>query len=395
MGSTKYIAGISFIDTRSTVLNLAKIRSLKASATQTRESHDSPPSRVMIHGMNDRHATRRDRYNQKLIALSSRNLELEDSLRGARQERLGLQEEATRQQLHASELERLVRSLRAGDDDTLCLLAERTQRIVDLTLQVEKLQRSVLEESRQTLSPPSHPDQRSDKTRAAEGRRHEIDEDHSSGTRGHHATGALAVEGCDCCTRHLEKILTLEKELDESRNKRETLERSVVTLKTKNTEREIRSMTSLRQMRRQIDMSEHDRRRRQDIQAELEQRVAALEAEKEIDSLEIHRLSERCKNLEAKIRHASSCRESRESSDKKNRSIVAQSNLSAGGKPAWVILSRTFDMTDVRTSEPNGSALEKNFVDADVIRKEGDDSDCSDTEASTASHIGSDVCGYY
>jgi hypothetical protein len=78
----------------------------------------------------------------------------------------------------------------------------------------------------------------------------------------------------------------LEEEYVRVSSKCESLERSLETLKRKNSEREIRSMRSLRNMRRQIDSLEQERKRRLDLQASAEDRALQLE-------IEVHQLKQK------------------------------------------------------------------------------------------------------
>lgn len=74
-------------------------------------------------------------------------------------------------------------------------------------------------------------------------------------------------------------ITELEEENTQIKSQCESLERTAYTLKRKNTEREVHSMMSLRNMRCQIDELEQERKRRLDMQASAEERVFRLEEE--------------------------------------------------------------------------------------------------------------------
>lgn len=352
----------------------------------------------MVHRTSN-HQTTRDQYNQKLISLSNKNLELEASFRNVQKECEKLEERATRQELQISELRRLVRSCRSDNHN---VLEESSERIVDLTLQVGKLQRLLIEVSQKNLETPSqslhHPEKISsidEIDRDSDACLHDI----STSRAPYHDSAGNSTKGkCDNCIQHHEKISNLEGELNDYRNKNEALERSVKTLKSKNTEREIRSMTSLRQMRRQIDMLEHDRKRRQDTQATLEERVAILEAEKKFHSKEMQELFGKYNKLEDEIRYTTSPnRERWDSSDHQNVSFDFQSFTSTGEKPDWVVLATPIYRESYHTGKLKVTLPSKTMGKAQEngIARIGSGSDCSDTEASTISHVGSDVCLYY
>jgi len=76
-----------------------------------------------------------------------------------------------------------------------------------------------------------------------------------------------------------ENIALLEDELDSVKSQCQSLERSFQTLKRKNMGREVRSLKSLRNMRRQVSELEQERKRRLDLQATAETRVVQLENE--------------------------------------------------------------------------------------------------------------------
>jgi len=74
-----------------------------------------------------------------------------------------------------------------------------------------------------------------------------------------------------------QQTIRLEEEIVRVSSKCTSLERSLATLKRKSTERELRSMKSLRNMRRQIENLEQERRRRLDLQTNAEERALELE----------------------------------------------------------------------------------------------------------------------
>jgi chromosome segregation ATPase len=340
------------------------------------------------------HHPNRDQHNRTLISLSNTNLELETRFQNAQQRCRKMEKEAAKRELQISELERLVRSLASSDEARV--LEERTQVIVDLTLKVEGLHMLLMKESQETpktLSQPGH----QPAPAMTDGGRDARQRENTSTTPVHEMAGTATVASSDCNTQRRDMIMALEKELGSYRSRNETLQRSVTTLKIKNTERELRAMKSLRQMRKQIDMLEHDRRRRQDIQTDLEERVAALEVEKVADSKEIQRLSEKCIKLETDIRHASLCGGLLDRSDKKNARSIVQPCDNAGDKPIWVLLSKRSGREDLGTSTSKIFSHVKALEDSDdndVARNEAG-SDCSATEASTVSHVASDVYPYY
>jgi hypothetical protein len=346
----------------------------------------------MVHRPSN-HQTTRDQYNLKLISLSNKNLELEACLHIAQKECRKLEEKSIRQELQIVELGRLVRSLQTDNN----ALEESAERIVDLTIQVQKLQRLLIEVNQEKLVTPPQGNHHPDKTSSSDGGPDACQQDFPARTADHDVTGKTANGRCNSCNQRNEEIINLEKKLNDYRNKSETLERSVTTLKFKNTEREIRSMTSLRQMRRQIDLLEHDRKRRQDIEASLEERVAILETEKAIHAKEIQGLRGKCNKFEAGIRYASFGGESCGSSDNKNGLLDVQSFSSSGDKPDWVVLSNRIHRGGVRKGTPSSFLPRKPLINGhenDIIRV-GSGSDCSDTEASTVSHVGSDDCLHY
>jgi predicted RNase H-like nuclease (RuvC/YqgF family) len=346
------------------------------------------------------HQTTRDQYNQRLISLSNKNLELESSIHRVQKEYEKLEEKVSRQEIQISELRRLVRSFQSDkDDNDTC--EESTDRIVALTFQVEKLQRQLIEVSQRKLT--AAPSQGLRILEAAtpiakneEGFESRI-QDLSTLTSDNHFQANSIKGRCNTCIQYDELVNNLEVELKEFRNKNEALERSVKTLKSKNIEREVRSMTSLRQMRKQIDMLEHERKRRQEIHTSLEERVSILEAEKEIDWNEIQELVMKCNNLTTEIRHNTSFGESYDSSDHQNSLLFdVQSVASTGEKPDWSLLPSRIHRERIHARRMNScmpSETKRKGLENDITRI-GSGSDCSDTEASTVSQLSSDVCLY-
>lgn len=76
-----------------------------------------------------------------------------------------------------------------------------------------------------------------------------------------------------------QKDIDLEEEIDRVNSKCESLQRSMKALKRKNTEREYRAMKSLKNMRKQIDVLEEERRRRVEMQTSAEERATKLQNE--------------------------------------------------------------------------------------------------------------------
>lgn len=243
-----------------------------------------------------RRLTTRRQFHRKLLALSQQNEDLETQLHLARrsctqnQEKLKMQEALIRE-METSVIGRNDGILSCNDQQ---LLLEKTRQVAELSVKLETL-----------VDRCSH-------------RSHEEDKEETTCTVAETNTtlSIFSTSGQTSTSKETDntkqsemtndRSIILEKENEEVRQKCQSLERSMATLKHKNAEREIRSAKNFRMMQQQMDSVQGDRNRRIEAQRTLEEHVARLEDDNCSKDVEILNLRAQVEQLRLSQRTPSS-----------------------------------------------------------------------------------------
>mmetsp|Transcript_21846 Transcript_21846/g.35163 ORF Transcript_21846/g.35163 Transcript_21846/m.35163 type:complete len:346 (-) Transcript_21846:1084-2121(-) len=232
-------------------------------------------------------ATTRSQFKKKLLSLSDRNQELEDSLNVVERKCRALNEKSRLQELQIRELVGVIHSLQTKEDQNCSrsaaltddanrqILVEKTRQIADLSLQVEQLKSRIQNQREVTAL----------ETDTVTVVRDEVSKSPKD--------AATNIKSSDDNSSIVD---VMRAERDSYRQKCEALERSINTLKQKSAEREIRSAKNLRLMRRQIEMLEHERNQRQEWQDTLEQKISQLEQNNKCKQNQILLLNDQIQN---------------------------------------------------------------------------------------------------
>lgn len=211
-----------------------------------------------------------DECARKIVALMGDNQELKGDLRDARIAYEFLEQERTFHAAKAVELQEVLDS--RGNNDLAEKLVEKSVAIAEMSMEIDRLKMQLQEAGKEKVL--------MDQEREAsvemmaelskfirrqklelDGRNSDIDEEEND-------------------PRVLKKkIQTVENERDDFIKKCKGLEQMVDALKVKNSEREIKSLLSLRQMRGQIDSLEEEHRLKDFSIAPLKDKIKALDAE--------------------------------------------------------------------------------------------------------------------
>jgi hypothetical protein len=213
----------------------------------------------------------------RLVAVMSSTQELKDNLRDAKLDYQYLEEERKFHAAKAWELQECIQSM--ATDDVSNKLVEKSLQIAELSMQVERLKlelqeaakdRKMMDEERE-----ANVEMMSELSKVIRTQQKEL----IKKNQGNNANITNTIEPENDPELLWKRLLAVEEERDNFAKKCETLERSVDTLKKKNSEREIRSLVSLRQMRHQVDILEGGRRRQNETLSSLEDMVQSLEEE--------------------------------------------------------------------------------------------------------------------
>jgi len=170
-------------------------------------------------------------------------------------------------------------------EEMCLLLTKNALRISELCEEVARMKIELLKQADDRKYEENNGDDDSDSDRDSDSESDDIDDDDENDYRFDDVS--LGDKEKDSLSFEVEEEKSeLVEEYVRVSSKCESLERSLETLKRKNSEREIRSMRSLRNMRRQIDSLEQERKRRLDLQASAEDRALQLE-------IEVHELKQK------------------------------------------------------------------------------------------------------
>lgn len=240
--------------------------------------------------------TTRSEFSSRLQSLSTENEELEDRVREAEQKCKRYEMKNNSHHSLIVDLMDAIHSLAKSPTDDIessiseemcLLLTKKAKQVSDLSEEVERLKLQVREQTEVARSAivkfAVHNDDESENDDDDDVDFEDIslcdnENENSSSASLASSSTSLSSDSGDDTTELEDKIFRIG-------TKCKSLERSLKTLKRKNTEREIRSMKSLRNMRRQVDSLEQERKRRLDLQASAEERVLQLE-------IEVHQLKQ-------------------------------------------------------------------------------------------------------
>ena len=204
-------------------------------------------------------ATTRKQFQRKLLALSEQNHELQVKLDSTEQQCSNLKETTRLQELQIREMEKVIHQIPSHDDSAATtpkdfLLVEKTREVAELTMKLERLSVALKD--------------RTDSN------------DHVSSQGSSEQVLQVVSKSQQSCIESDSISCPREKELQDKlnayRQKCESLERSMTTLKQKNAVREIRSAKNLRLMRQQLDAMEQEKARRLELQVVMEERLSRL-----------------------------------------------------------------------------------------------------------------------
>lgn len=238
--------------------------------------------------------TRRD-FSARLLSLSIHNEELEARLRESEQTCQRYEIKIKAQHSLVVDLMDAVHAMAnspSGESDDIdggsipeeiCVLFTRNaQRVSELIQEVERMKISFA----QRIQIPNDEIQESSYQKILSKTNDGDYDDEYEDIPSNISISSLLSSSSSSTTESEEEIAQVKEELISVKSKCMSLQRSVATLKGKNTQREVRSMKSLRTMRWQISELEEERKRRLDLQASAEARVVELENE-------LHELRER------------------------------------------------------------------------------------------------------
>ena len=223
--------------------------------------------------------TTRSEFNARLLSLSNQNEELEARLWEAEQSCQHYQIKINAQHALVVDLMDAIHALAASSSseidnnsggnipEEMCvLLTQNARRVSELSQEVERMKLQLMQQIHAPNVTIENSSFKSDRSEANDN----VDkyEDIPS-----------SVSSSSSSTESGEKATQCMEELARAKSRCESLERSLEALKRKNTEREMRSMKSLRNMRWQISELEEERKRRLDLQITAEKRVIHLETE--------------------------------------------------------------------------------------------------------------------
>lgn len=238
-----------------------------------------------------------------MISLSNRNQELEESLREAQQSCQRYQIKSNVQNILIKELVDAIHSMaqRPSNDknndensnsnninineDACLLLTKNARRIADLSMEIEKMK---LQQQEQEQLFPTSPNKYSD---GDDHNRSNDDDDVRFEDIPLDGNVNRSMTSSSSSSSSLLMLAELEEENIHIKSKCDSLERSVHTLKHKNTEREVRSMMSLRNMRGQIDDLNEERKRRLNMQVSVEE--CAFRLQEEINQIKKNRCEQK------------------------------------------------------------------------------------------------------
>jgi len=232
--------------------------------------------------------TTRSQFNTKLLSLSNRNKEVKEKLREAEQSCQSYKIKNFLQHALILDLTDTIHSMAnspSGDSDDsggagtnipeeICLLlTKNARRVSDLSEEVAKMKLQ-LQNQMQVLSvAKNNENHNNNDVLFVDIPLHDNEKGNST------PSSASSISSLSSSLSLLSEPEQVEKEIVRVSSRCESLERSLKTMKRKNTEREVKGMKSLRKMRHQIDGLEQERRRRLDLQAAAEARALQLESE--------------------------------------------------------------------------------------------------------------------
>ena len=230
----------------------------------------------------------RGEFNAKLLSLSNRNKELEEKLREAEQSCQSYEIKNYSQHALILDLTDTIHSMTnypSGDNDDsggagtnipeeICLLlTKNARRVSDLSEELAKMNLQ-LQNQMQVLSVVENNDNHNNKNvEFVDIPLHDNEKGNST------SSSTSSISSLSSSLSLVSEPEQVEQEIVRVSSRCESLERSLKTMKRKYTEREVKSMKSLRKMRHQIDGLEQERRRRLDLQAAAEERAHQLEFE--------------------------------------------------------------------------------------------------------------------
>lgn len=231
--------------------------------------------------------TTRSEFNARLLSLTARNEELEERLFHAEESCQDYQLKLQSQHDLVGNLMDAIHAMtkpQSDDNDSndgsnthipeeLCLLlTKNAQRVAELTQEVEHMKSLLLNKmhdgngSNNDFYYENNDDAEFD------------DIDLSDSEKDNLSVSTSSTSSFSISDRSKENM-DLKEEIDRVLYKCESLERSMKALKRNNSQREVRAMKSLKNMRRQVDTLEEERRRRVQMQIAAEERAEKLQIE--------------------------------------------------------------------------------------------------------------------
>lgn len=235
--------------------------------------------------------TTRSEFNARLESLSTQNEALEARLGQSEEKCRRLEIKNTTQHALVMDLMEAIHSMASAPTDgnepnipeaTCLLLTKSAQQVSDLTEELELMEFALKTQTQVPRSVRNNANQESQ----CEGEESENENEENDFVDVSLCDNEKEVLSSSSSTSSVslrlfestrQENIYLDEEVAHLRTKCESLEHSLKTLKRKNSEREIRSMKSLKYMRNQIDGLQEERKRRLNLQASAEEHALKLE----------------------------------------------------------------------------------------------------------------------
>jgi len=234
--------------------------------------------------------TTRNEFNSRLQSLSTRNEELEESLRESEESCQEYEAKNNAQHALIHNLMETIHSLTTSNShkdakipEKMCLLlTKNAQRVSDLSEEVERMKLRLKNQMERSRSVKVNYYEDADESKQGEDEVEVEFVDVSLCDNDNEYTPSVSISSSFSSPQTPasgQETIRLEEEIVRISSKCESLERSLSTLKRKSALREVRSMKSLRNMRQQVERLEQERKRRLELQTNAEDRALELEIE--------------------------------------------------------------------------------------------------------------------